>query len=245
MEKGISTAIHGLDIETDTSIDGLDPRIARITAVAVASAEGDRVFDDSDEALLLDRLDWHLASIEPGVLVTWNGARFDLPFLHERARRNGVRLGLRMVLDPALPQRSEPLPGHEGAYRASWHAHAHLDLYPLYRDDPSTPGDHPGSLKHVAAAYGLEPVRVDRSKMHQLDSDDLSAYVASDARCTRLLALRRWPGAVVAIDRMPPTYPGGLPGGVTRAVLRARALRGRPMSVPSRGARAVPAEAVR
>src|SRR5690348_12681457 len=76
--------IYGLDIETDTTVDGLDPQRSRIVAAAVAGPHGVRVFDDRDESLLLDRLDWHLAALEAGVLATWNGAGFDLPFLADR-----------------------------------------------------------------------------------------------------------------------------------------------------------------
>src|SRR3954447_9178200 len=101
LDHAAEPPIYGLDIETDTSVDGLDPAVARIIAVAVAGPRGVRVFDDSDEALLLDRLDWHLASLEPGVIATWNGAAFDLPFLDDRARALGVRLGLRLTLDPS------------------------------------------------------------------------------------------------------------------------------------------------
>ncbi len=87
--------LYGLDIETDTSIDGLDPTVGAVVAVAVSSAERDVVLT-GDESLLLARLDRHLAGLAAGTIVTWNGASFDLPFLAERARRRGVPLGLRL-----------------------------------------------------------------------------------------------------------------------------------------------------
>ena len=82
--------LHGLDIETDTEAGGLDPRTACITAVAVASDGGTRVFDGA-EADLLRALDVHVAALPAGVIVTWNGAAFDLPFLFDRAQRGGPR----------------------------------------------------------------------------------------------------------------------------------------------------------
>ena len=122
--------LYGLDIETDTTRDGLDPRVARVIAVAI-SGDHHRAVLTGDEPALLAALDQRIASLPPGVLVTWNGAAFDLPFLADRATRCGVRLGLRLTLDPAIPMRRPPLPGHLGAYRAGWHGHRHLDAYRL------------------------------------------------------------------------------------------------------------------
>ena len=53
------------------------------------------------------------------------------------------------------------------------------------------------SLKAVARLVGLTPVEVDRARIHELPPA-LHAYVASDARLTRALAERRWPGAARA-----------------------------------------------
>lgn len=199
-------AIYGLDIETDTTVDGLDPRVARIVAVAVAGPDGSRVFDDTDEALLLDRLDWHLASLEPGVIATWNGASFDLPFLADRARTAGVPLGLRLTLDPSIPGRREPLPGHTGAYRGSWHGHAHLDAYQLFRADVVPAVGVSGGLKAISRLCGLDPIELPAADLHLYPADQVSAYVASDALRTRELVARRWSTARFAVDH--PLAPG-------------------------------------
>jgi hypothetical protein len=192
--------VYGLDIETDTTIDGLDPLVARVLAVAVAGPTGVTTFDDRSEALLLDRLDWHLASVEPGVVATWNGANFDLPFLQRRAAHHGLQLGLRMRPDPILPLPREPLPGHALTNRAWWHGHAHLDAYRLYRADVVPALGVSGGLKSIAQLCGLTPVQVDASQVHRLSRADIRSYVASDARCTRELVLRRWPTARMAVD---------------------------------------------
>jgi len=198
---GAAPPVYGLDIETDTTIDGLDPLVAGVIAVAVAGPTGVAIFDDSNEALLLNRLDWHLASIEPGVLATWNGANFDLPFLHLRAQRHGVALGLRLRPDPMLALPREPLAGHAHTNRAWWHGHAHLDAYRLYRGDVVPALGVSGGLKSIAQLCGLSPVQVDASHVHELSSADLRAYVSSDARCTRELVLRRWSTARYSVDR--------------------------------------------
>jgi DNA polymerase elongation subunit (family B) len=217
MEPGRETPLYGLDIETDTTVDGLDPSIGRILAVAVVAAttsspeqaemvqtaepEIVEVFDHPDEAELLGLLDRGLASLPPGVLVTWNGARFDLPYLATRAERHGVGLGLRLRLDPSLSGRHQPLPGHQGAYRATWHHHHHLDAYRLYQADVGPALRLPCSLKVVASLAGLAPVEVDASKMHELSPAQIATYVRSDARCTAVLARRRWATAQFAVDR--------------------------------------------
>jgi len=190
----------GLDIETDTTVDGLDPTVGRVLAVAVARPDGVTVFDDNDESQLLSRLDGYLAAAEPGVLATWNGGGFDLPYLATRAARTGVEIGLRLRLDATLDDHHEPLAGHAGAYRATWHRHRHLDVYRLSRAevDPTAPTSC--SLKAVARAAGLRPIEVDTSQVHRLRAIDLAAYVASDARCTLELTRQRWPEAQSWID---------------------------------------------
>lgn len=194
--------LYGLDIETDTATDGLDPGVGRILAVAIASADGAQVITDPDEAALLERVDRVLAALAPGVIVTWNGARFDLPYLASRAARVGAELGLVLRADPRPRSHHAPLPGHAGSYRARWGGHAHLDVYRTYRGDVGPGLRMPCSLKAIAGLAGLAPVEVDASQVHALAPDELAAYVASDAVCTRELARRRWPTASRAVDRL-------------------------------------------
>ncbi|GJM39108.1 MAG: hypothetical protein DHS20C19_24750 [Acidimicrobiales bacterium] len=146
---------------------------------------------DADEPALLTALDELLTQLPPGVLITWNGASFDLPFLADRARVIGVDLGLELVLDPAIPGRHDPLLGHAGAYRARWHGHAHLDGYQLYRADVGASLHLPCGLKPLARFVGLPVVEVDRERIHELSDDERRAYVASDAHLARALVRRR------------------------------------------------------
>ena len=85
---------YGLDIETDTTINGLDARVAAIVAVAVSTAEEDFVLLGEELNILKD-LEELISSLSPGVLITWNGNSFDMPFIAERAARAEVPLGLR------------------------------------------------------------------------------------------------------------------------------------------------------
>lgn len=201
--------LHGLDIETDTEAGGLDPRVARVVAVAVSSEGSTRVFD-GDETDLLRMLDVHVAALPPGVLVTWNGGAFDLPFLSDRARTCGVRLGLRLTPDENIWRRGDPLPGHEGAYRASWHGHTHLDAYRAYKAvvrqaDP----EMSCSLKSLAKRLGYDPVEVDTPNLHTLTASTIRRYVASDAAVTRTMAARMWTSASGLRDDRTVAQPAG------------------------------------
>ena len=189
--------VYGLDIETDTTADGLDPRVARVVAVAVSAADGPTVLAGPERALLR-ALDTHLRRCPPGVLVTWNGAAFDLPFLADRARQAGVRLGLHLRPDDSLAGRHPPLPGHAAAYRARWHGHVHLDACLLYR---ALAGDGRScALKPLARRFGLPTVDEDASRIHELSPAALRRYVAQDALLARLLAERCWLDAGAYLD---------------------------------------------
>lgn len=193
--------VYGLDIETDTTVDGLDPARSAVVTVALSQAGCDEVFSGTEPDLLVE-LDDRLAHLEPGVLATWNGAAFDLPFLADRAARWGVRLGLAVRHDPTIALRHDPLPGHPGAYRAAWHRHDHVDAYRLYRADVGPALRVSCSLKSIARLVGLAPVEVDRSRIHDLSREALHAYAASDARLARVLTERRWATAARFVDRL-------------------------------------------
>jgi hypothetical protein len=47
---------------------------------------------------------------------------------------------------------------------------------------------------------GLTPVEVDRERIHELATAELDAYVASDARLTRMLVERRRAGLSPFVD---------------------------------------------
>ncbi len=190
--------VYGLDIETDTSNGGLDPRRAGVIAAAISTGARDIVLTGEEDSILRG-LDDALASLEPGVIVTWNGSAFDLPFLVDRARVAGVLIGAELELDTRLATRT-PLPGHAGSYRATWHHHRHLDAYRLYRNDLKRSLDVSCSLKSVASVTGVPFVEADASRVHELDDEAVRRYVASDARVARALALRRWSTAARFID---------------------------------------------
>lgn len=172
-----------------------------MVAVAVTGEDLEIVFDGGEIEIISD-LDQLLASLPAGVLVTWNGGGFDLPFLHDRAKRLGVELGLQLCLDPSIGGRHEPLAGHAGAYRARWHQHRHIDGYQVFRADVGATLRLPCGLKPLARMVGLPVVEVDRERIHELTDEERRTYVASDAHLARALVSRRaqW---VAGIDRLP------------------------------------------
>jgi hypothetical protein len=195
----VDLPLYGLDIETDTEAGGLDPTLARILAVAVSSDASDVVFQ-GDESSILTRVDAYLAGLAPGVVVTWNGSTFDLPFIVHRAGLVGLELGLRAHRDDRVPHR-DPIPGLDGVYRATWHGHRHLDGYRLYRSDVGRTLPVSCGLKSMSRLVGLSPVEVDIVHLHDLPPTDVAAYVASDARMARLLVQRRLPTALAWADQ--------------------------------------------
>ena len=189
--SGLATAPrYGLDIETDTTSDGLDPERSSVVAVAVVGPGVARVVEPrgSGEPELLADLDELLAALPPGVLVTWNGRGFDLPFLRRRAELLGVPIGLRIDGDTG---------------EATWHGHRHLDGLRPYRADVGRTLGLSCALKPLARLVGERPVEVDRRRIHELDADELRAYVLSDARLAVALVDRRWPAVAGWVDRAP------------------------------------------
>ena len=183
--------LYGLDIETDTSIDGLDPTVAAVVAAAVASDQHTTLFR-GDEATILRALAEHLRNLPLGIITTWNGTAFDLPFLAERAQRLGIDVGL----DPAFASSDGSLENHVAA---TWFGHRHLDGYRLYRADVGRALPVSCGLKRMARLVGLDPVEVDTARIHELDPDLIDRYVASDAELARALLIRRWPSGVSAV----------------------------------------------
>ncbi len=204
---GRRPTVYGLDIETDTTENGLDPRVAPVLTIALSSPGHDEVFSGRESTLLFD-VDQRLAELPPGVIATWNGAAFDLPFIADRAAVHGLDLGLRLQLDPSMSMPRAPLPRHRGSYRGAWYGHGHVDAYRLYRGDVGQALRVSCSLKSIARLVGLAPLEVDRARIHDLSREALHAYASSDARLARVLTERRWPSASRFVDRLAPVADG-------------------------------------
>jgi DNA polymerase elongation subunit (family B) len=178
--------IYGLDIETDTEINGVSPKDSSVISAAVASADGlvCRVFDAESEYVLLEQLVGYLEGLEPGIIATWNGSGFDLAFLAERMRI--IDVSHSWTLWPSARLAKYPPVGGQ-TVRAKLTEHTHVDIAYAYKAF-ATDAAIEWSLKPVARHLGHDPVEVDRTATHLLSQDELRAYVASDATVTALLA---------------------------------------------------------
>lgn len=192
--------LYAIDIETDTRDgDGLDPMnpSTRITSVAVCTGnyesselEGVIVFDDPCEERLLRTLNGWLNDprSEPGVLVTWNGANFDLPFLMIRAQMCAVGINLTGKASIARPSKYPPHPSTGPGRVVMWGPHDHADIMYAYQDPALNAGSW--RLKSTARAHGLDPIEVDASRMEDLTVAQRVAYNLSDVEITFLLACK-------------------------------------------------------
>jgi hypothetical protein len=197
-----SRTVYGLDIEIDRSVDARDPAVAPIVKVAIAGPGFEEVFTGR-ERQLLGAVDDRVRALPAGVIATWQGSSFDLPFLADRAARVGVGIGLRLQLDPSLPSTQQPLIGHEGAYRAAWYDHRHIDACRVCNGEMVAPGRLSGAWRSFVDLIGLGPANA-------ATGDDALAVpgpcdVANDARLTRALIERRLPAARRNLDRVPAT----------------------------------------
>lgn len=178
-----------LDIETDTSGGGgLDPTVSKVVAASLAYSDTDEVhvFDSNNEEEILQDIEKALTT-RTGLLVTWNGAGFDLPFLSSRYSITQTTTSLRVAPDPLIPAKYTPPAGLGPPVRASWNHLAHVDVSYLYAG-VAREENIKWSLKSVAKHLGYSPVEVDRERVHVLTLEELREYVASDALVTVKLA---------------------------------------------------------
>ena len=186
--------IYGIDIETDVRGGTLDPALAPIRAVAVSTRSSEVTFTGDEASILVD-VDHHLAGLPEGIVASWNGAVFDLPYIADRARI--LRVGIGLVLCPDQRRRvmCDLLPGHEVAYRATWGHHRHLDTFRLYGDS--------GTTSTLGSLLGLPRRRAATiASTGNLLNEALHAHAASDARLARVLAERRGQGALRVVDHI-------------------------------------------
>lgn len=202
----MNSPTYALDIETDTSISetsGLDPRVGGVTSVAL-SLETEIIVLDLEtcetETKILSSLQKILTKdLSPGVLTTWNGSVFDLPFLQARMYKNTVLNDLKLYYDASLPVKYAPTPGFLGGYRAVWGEHKHCDIAKTFKLQAEK-ANISWSLKPVARFNGLNPIEVDRVNMHLLTPQQERDYVASDAIVTRELKLLADDSADLTVD---------------------------------------------
>jgi DNA polymerase elongation subunit (family B) len=178
--------VYGFDIETDTRVDGRDPHVAAVITAAIADADGAVVVAAGDEATILRTVNEALAALPPGILATWNGAGFDLPFWLVRCAVHGIDPGW-AVAPVAGESKYQPLPGMAARYGGRVAGHRHVDIAWPHRSTADALGVT-WSLKPLAHALGIDAVVAERERAGELSRHELVAYCASDAHVTVRLA---------------------------------------------------------
>nr|XP_023689121.1 DNA polymerase epsilon catalytic subunit A [Paramormyrops kingsleyae]XP_023689122.1 DNA polymerase epsilon catalytic subunit A [Paramormyrops kingsleyae]XP_023689123.1 DNA polymerase epsilon catalytic subunit A [Paramormyrops kingsleyae] len=139
------------------------------------------VFNEPDEAALIQRWFEHIHETKPNVFVTYNGDFFDWPFVEARAAQHG----LNMHQDIGFQKDSQ------GEYKAN--QAIHMDCLRWVKRDSYLPvGSH--NLKAAAKAkLGYDPVELDPEEMCRMATEEpqtLATYSVSDAVATYYLYMK-------------------------------------------------------
>ncbi|XP_054248557.1 DNA polymerase epsilon catalytic subunit A [Indicator indicator] len=139
------------------------------------------VFNEPDEAHLIQRWFEHVQETKPTIIVTYNGDFFDWPFLEARAAAHG----LNMYQEIGFQKDSQ------GEYKAS--QCIHMDCLRWVKRDSYLPvGSH--NLKAAAKAkLGYDPVELDPEEMCRMATEEpqtLATYSVSDAVATYYLYMK-------------------------------------------------------
>ena len=155
---------------------GLDPTTGRIVCVGILDSESsfERTFSHIDEKELLESFWRWLESARPTLFVSFNGRRFDVPYLNIRSAIHGI--------EPPYPI---PL---------GWSSH--FDVREAFEGDDKR---RRGSLDYFCAVFGLPSpkMEMDGSGVGQAYAEgrieDIERYCLADCRATLALYRRLRP----------------------------------------------------
>ncbi|CAB1321597.1 unnamed protein product [Coregonus sp. 'balchen'] len=139
------------------------------------------VFNEPDEAGLIQRWFEHVQETKPQIFVTYNGDFFDWPFVETRAAHHGLNMYREIGFQK----------DNQGEYRAS--QAIHMDAFRWVKRDSYLPvGSH--NLKAAAKAkLGYDPVELDPEEMCRMATEEpqtLATYSVSDAVATYYLYMK-------------------------------------------------------
>ncbi|KAG9339579.1 hypothetical protein JZ751_023470 [Albula glossodonta] len=139
------------------------------------------VFNEPDEASLIQRWFEHVHETKPNIFVTYNGDFFDWPFVEARAAQHG----LNMYQEIGFQKDSQ------GEYKAN--QAIHMDCLRWVKRDSYLPvGSH--NLKAAAKAkLSYDPVELDPEEMCRMATEEpqtLATYSVSDAVATYYLYMK-------------------------------------------------------
>ncbi|KAL2298672.1 hypothetical protein Nmel_015678 [Mimus melanotis] len=139
------------------------------------------VFNEPDEAHLIQKWFEHIQETKPIIIVTYNGDFFDWPFVEARAAAHGIN----MYQEIGFQKDSQ------GEYKAS--QCIHMDCLRWVKRDSYLPvGSH--NLKAAAKAkLGYDPVELDPEEMCRMATEEpqtLATYSVSDAVATYYMYMK-------------------------------------------------------
>ncbi|TDH12869.1 hypothetical protein EPR50_G00050310 [Perca flavescens] len=139
------------------------------------------VFNEDDEAALIQRWFDHVQETKPNIFVTYNGDFFDWPFVETRAALHGLNMHREIGFQK----------DNQGEYKSS--QAIHMDCLRWVKRDSYLPvGSH--NLKAAAKAkLGYDPVELDPEEMCRMATEEpqtLATYSVSDAVATYYLYMK-------------------------------------------------------
>ncbi|XP_031425753.1 DNA polymerase epsilon catalytic subunit A-like [Clupea harengus] len=139
------------------------------------------VFNEPDEAALIQRWFEHIHETQPNIFVTYNGDFFDWPFVETRAAHHGLNMYREIGFQK----------DNQGEYKSS--QAIHMDCLRWVKRDSYLPvGSH--NLKAAAKAkLSYDPVELDPEEMCRMATEQpqtLATYSVSDAVATYYLYMK-------------------------------------------------------
>lgn len=138
-----------------------------------------------------------ISNYRPTVITTFNGDKFDYPFLEARCEVNGV--GFEKIMGVA--NKSDE---YYGAYIS------HLDCYYWVDRDAFLPQGSRGLKAVTRSKLKYEPIEVDPEKMVEMgrfETQKLAEYAVSDAVATFYLYMKHIHGFIYALSTIIPMMP--------------------------------------
>lgn len=133
------------------------------------------IFNEADEAALLQRFFSHFREARPTVVATYNGDSFDFPFVETRAKHHGMS----MLNEIGFAR------DNEGEYKSR--AATHMDCFRWVKRDSYLPQGSQGLKAVTVAKLGYDPMELDPELMTPYAVEQpqiLAQYSVSDAVAT-------------------------------------------------------------
>jgi len=185
---------ESFDLEMDTK-RGRFPDAA-IDGITAASYEGEnyaetKTIHDYPEYEIIHWLIDKIQERNPDVLCTYFGSFADWRWLSRRCVEHGIKLavGRDGVSEPYYIKRTFKSGKKIGEdIIVDIVGRVHFDVWKEVAQDQTLFGIKNRKLKTVAKWFGIPVIEVDRSKIHELNAEELRAYCQSDSHATEELA---------------------------------------------------------